>query len=135
MKDVETLSFHDSDEFSVAFHDVEIAELSSLSKSISFFAIFDGISNPLLSSSSELLLGANILGCVLSSVSKFPVPMNSMTALPNECESEVGGVLTMLLDPAVVDAKTDDMDEDDEEVDGELTIRDGTAEIPLAANI
>jgi len=131
---VEILSFHDPDKFPVAFHDVEIAELSSLSKSVSFLACFDGISNPTLSSS-ELLLGNDILGCVLNSVSKFPVPMNSMTTLPNECESEVGGVLTMLLDPAVVDAKTDEMDDDDEEVDGELMTRDGTAEIPLAANI
>jgi hypothetical protein len=132
---LETLSCHDPDKFSVAFHDVEIAEPSSLSKSISFLACFDGISNPSLSSSSELLLGGDILGCVLNSVSKFPVPMNSMTALPNECESEVGGVLTMLLDPAVVDAKTEEMEDDDEEVDGELMTRGGTAEIPLAANI
>lgn len=129
---MEVLSF---DKFSVALHDVEIAELSSLSKSISFLACFDGISNPPLSSSSELLLGGDILGCVLNSVSKFPVPMNSMTALPKECESEVGGVLTMLLDPAAVDAKTDEMEDEDEEVDGELMTRGGTAEIPLAANI
>ena len=128
---MEILSF----KFSLALHDVEIAELSSLSKSISFLACFDGISNPTLSSSSELLLGNDILGCVLNSVSKFPVPINSMTTLPIECESDVGGVLTMLLDPAVVDARTDEMDDEDEEVDGELMTRGGTAEIPLAANI
>jgi len=81
------------------------------------------------------LPGGDILGSVLNSVSKFPVPMNSMTALPNECESEVGGVLTILLDPAAVDAKTNEMEDEDEEVDGELKTRGGTAEIPLAANI
>jgi hypothetical protein len=129
------LPFHDPDVFSVAFRDVEIVELSSLSKSISFLAFFDGIGIPPLSPSSGALPGGDILGSVLSSVSKFPVPMNSMTALPKECESEVGGVLTMLLDPAAVDAKTEEMEDEDEEVDGELMTRGGTAEIPFAANI
>lgn len=61
--------------------------------------------------------------------------MNSMTAFPSECDSEVGGVLTRLLEPAVVDAKADEMEDDDEEADGELVMRVGIAVTPLTAKI
>lgn len=58
-----------------------------------------------------------------------------MTAFPNEWDSEVGGVLTMLLEPAVVKAIADEIEDDEEEVDGESIIRDGIALASLTAEI
>ena len=61
--------------------------------------------------------------------------MNSITAFPNEWDSEVGGVLTMLLEPAVVEAIADEIEDDEEEVDGEFIIRDGIAVISFTAGM
>ena len=85
---------------------------------------------PSLSLSSELLwsTGSNPgPGPVLSSASNLPVPMNSMTTFPNEWDNEVGGVLTILLEPAVVETIADEIEDDDEEVDGDFMIREGIA--------
>lgn len=125
------MSIQDPEAVSGAFDDVEIADLISPSKAVLIF--LEPITKPSLSSSSEFLFsGGNIRGPVLSSVSNLPVPINSSATLPMECESDVGGVLIMLLEPVVADAKADEMEEEDEEVEGELIIREGTAVIPLA---
>lgn len=44
--------------------------------------------------------------------------MKPATAFPMEWDNDVGGVLIMLLEPALVDAAVD-IDDDDEDVDGE----------------
>lgn len=50
-----------------------------------------------------------------------------MTTFPNEWDNEVGGVLTILLEPAVVETIADEIEDDDEEVDGDFMIREGIA--------
>lgn len=114
-----------------------MAELSWASKSDLGFAFAGAVTGFTGAPSVKSFLcdGGETLGIVLSSFSNFPVPINSMTALPKECDSEVGGVLTRLLDPAVVEANADEIEEEDEDVDGELITRGGTAVIPFAASI
>ena len=130
----ETLSFQDPETtFEDAFKDAGTTQPIPAS-SFCVLLFFGDMVKPSLSSSSELLLGTGETPClVLSLASNFPVPMNSMTAFPNEWDSEVGGVLTMLLEPAVVEATADEIEDDDEEVEGDFTIWDGTAIIPFAA--
>jgi len=41
----------------------------------------------------------------------------------------------MLLEPAVVEAIADEIEDDEDEVDGEFIIRDGIAETPFTAKI
>ena len=41
----------------------------------------------------------------------------------------------MLLEPVVADARADEIEEEEDEVDGELIIRDGTAVMLLAAKV
>lgn len=55
--------------------------------------------------------------------------------LPNEWDNEVGGVLTMLLEPPVVDTTADETEDEDEDVDGVFSTRVGTAVIPFDASI
>jgi hypothetical protein len=55
-----------------------------------------------------------------------------MNSLKLEIECDVGGVLR-LLEPAVVEAVVDDIEDEEEEVDGEFTPFVGTAIMPLAA--
>lgn len=50
------------------------------------------------------------------------MPMNPATAFPKECDNEVGGVLIILLEPAVVDAKVDDIEEEDDDVEGDMRL-------------
>lgn len=130
----ETLSFQDAETTPKAvFGHVGMGQLTPTS---SFCALlfFGVITNPSLSMSSQALLatGENP-GLVLSSASNLPVPINSMTAFPNEWDNDVGGVLTMLLEATVVEA----IEDDDEEVDGDFMIREGIAVAvrPLVAKI
>lgn len=64
----------------------------------------------------------------------FAMPMNPAATFPIECDSEVGGVLIILLHPAVVDATLEDIDEYEDEVEGDMRLEDdmrleGTAAI------
>lgn len=52
--------------------------------------------------------------------------MNPAIAFPKECDNEVGGVLIILLEPAVVEAKVDDIEEDEDDVEGDMRLE-GTA--------
>jgi len=45
--------------------------------------------------------------------------MSPTTALPRECDNDVGGVLTILLDPA---AEVDDIEDDEEDVEGDVML-------------
>ena len=124
----ETLSFQDSKTSSEdAFQDVGMAQ-PTLTFAFGVLLVLGAITKPSLPSSSVVLLSTGESpGLVLSSASNLPVPKNSMTTFPNEWDNEVGGVLTMLLEPAVVEATADEIEDDDEEVDGDLMIRDGIA--------
>jgi len=46
---------------------------------------------------------------------------NPATTLPMELDKEVGGVLVILLEPMIVDARVKDTEDDDEDVEGETT--------------
>ena len=135
--DWDILSFHELEMTSVvAFHDEEIAELSCVSKSIVAFGFFGTtVEAGLTCTGAEEILFSwgESFDLVLRSLANFPVPMNSIMAFPREFDNEVGGVLTKLLEPGVVDAKAEDIEEDDDEVDGELKTLGGTAVIPFAA--
>lgn len=135
--DWDILSFHELEMTSVvAFHDEEMAELSCVSKSIVAFGFFGTtVEAGLTCTGAEetLFSPGESFDLLLSSLANFPVPMNSIMAFPREFDNDVGGVLTKLLEPGVVDAKADDIEEDDDEVDGELKTLGGTAVIPFAA--
>lgn len=57
--------------------------------------------------------------CTLQGGGGLLNPIMPATAFPSECEREVGGVLTILLDPAAVDIKEESIEDDVEDVDGE----------------
>lgn len=52
----------------------------------------------------------------------FDILMNPATKLPIEWDSDDGGVLTMLPEPMVVEASVDEMDEEEDEVDGDVRL-------------
>jgi hypothetical protein len=49
-------------------------------------------------------------------------PMSPATAFPKECDNEVGGVLIMLLEPAVVDANVEEIEDDEDDVEGDIKL-------------
>lgn len=58
----------------------------------------------------------------------FDKPMKPATAFPRECDNEVGGVLMMLLEPAVVDSIVEDIEEEEDDVEGDSGLGTRTVE-------
>src|SRR5258706_358306 len=112
-----------------SFQELDMALQSSVSRLDLAWTFLEGMGRPFLSSSGILRPTGEILGPVLSSDSRGAIPMNSLKL---EMEYDVGGVLR-LLEPAVVEAIVDDIEDEEEEVDGESVPFVGTPIIPLAA--
>lgn len=113
------LSFHEEE--TLSFKDVDKAVSKSFSRTIRSLPFLPNIGRPDLSGP---LPSANEGGDLpLGSFLDFDIPMNPATTFPSECDNEVGGVLTILLDPAVVEANVEDIEDDDDDVEGDVPLR------------
>jgi hypothetical protein len=102
----------------VLFHEVEQASASSSSRAETGF-FFPLIDIPLTRKSPPLV---EVEGWLAFSraMDAFERPMNPETTFPMEFESDVGGVLIILLVPALEFSSAEFSDDDDEDVEGEM---------------